>query len=523
MKGGVGLAVLFLVVTLATADDRPKPNPVALAADIDRLVLEKLAAHHVAPAPPADDAAFFRRVNLALAGRIPVPSDVRAFLAATSPDKRARAVDRVLASTAYANHLTTSWRGWLLPEAVTSPDVANAAPGLEAWLHARMRTNLPLDRLVTELLTYPLDGRAPAGRVRGDVDADDGTGPLAFFTAKEGKPENLAAATARVFLGVHLECAQCHDHPYARWSRDQFWGLAAFYGGVERPNGGGLREVPGRRELLIPNSTRAVPATFLDDREPEWEYKKSARATLAAWVTAADNPFFARAMANRLWWLVFGVGLVDPVDDFHDRNPPSHPELLDRLARALVESGFDAKFLLRAVCLSETFGRASIVADRERHDVRLFAHFPIQALSPEQLIDSLAVALGQPLDEPANAGIVRAVGTPRRQLLETFAATGRQTDAPTTILQALTLMNGNLVGTATGPAAGRTLGAVATLPGLTPTERIESLYLAALGRPPQPRELERALQHVGAGDAARDRYGDIFWALLNGVEFRTNH
>ena len=115
-----------------------------------------------------------------------------------------------------------------------------------------------------------------------------------------------------------------------------------------------FRETMGRRELLIPNSDRAVPATFLDDREPEWQYKKSPRATLAAWLTAPDNPFFARAIANRLWWMLFGIGLVDPVDDFHDQNPPSHPELLNTLAREFVRSGFDMKFMLRAICLSET-------------------------------------------------------------------------------------------------------------------------------------------------------------------------
>ena len=285
-----GLVTLLLAAPGVAAD---RPDPAALAATIDRFVAEKLAAARVPPAPRCDDATFFRRVNLALAGRIPATADVRAFLADADPDKRAKAIDRLLDSAAYANHQTAAWRGWLLPEAVTNDQAAAGVPAFEAWLRPRLRDGVPFDRVVTELLTAPLDGRAPPGRARlADDDPEAVNGPLAFYIAKEGKPENLAAATARVFLGVQLECAQCHDHKFAKWTRDQFWGLAAFFGGVER-SGGALREMPGRREIVIPNSDRAVPATFLDDREPEWRFKQSARATLAAWVTAPNNPFFA--------------------------------------------------------------------------------------------------------------------------------------------------------------------------------------------------------------------------------------
>jgi hypothetical protein len=504
----------------------------ALAATIDRLVGEKLAAAHVSPGPRCDDATFLRRVNITLAGRIPVASDVRSFLADTDPDKRSKAIDRLLESAAYVNHQTAVWRGWLMPEAATNDQAATGVPAFEAWMRTRVRDGVRFDRVVTELLTAPLDGRSPPGRGRPvDDDPEAARGPLAFYIAKDGKPENLAASTARVFLGLQLECAQCHDHPFAKWSRDQFWGLAAFFGGIER-NNGSLREVPGRREMLIPNTDRAVPATFLDDSEPEWRFKQSARATLAAWVTAPDNPFFARASANRLWALALGVGLVDPVDDLHDKNPPSHPDLLEALAHGFVESGYDIRFVLRAICRSETFQRSSatfgprsITGGQPSNggdlaDVRLFARYPTQGLSPEQLYDSLAVAVGEHAEGSAT-GPLQALGSPRRQFLDTFAHTGRRTDTPTTIVQALTLMNGGLVGSATNPASARTLAAVTGLPGLSPAERVESLFLIALGRRPKPNELNRSLAHLGAGDTAR--YGDVFWALLNGVEFRTNH
>src|SRR5262249_37949471 len=152
----------------------------------------------------------------------------------------------------------------------------------------------------------PLSGRAP--RVMNIDDPDATANPLAFYTAKQGKPENLAAAASRLFLGIQIECAQCHDHPFGRWSRDQFWGMAAFFAGVEQ-QGAALREVLVRRDLSIPGADRTVPATFLDDKEPEWQFKKSPRVTLAAWITARDNPYFARATVNRLWGFVFGVGL----------------------------------------------------------------------------------------------------------------------------------------------------------------------------------------------------------------------
>jgi Protein of unknown function (DUF1549)/Protein of unknown function (DUF1553) len=514
MKAGRSLFVLFFAVMPALGGDRP--DPAALAKEIDRRVNDKLKAQHVSPTAQADDATFFRRINLALTGRIPDAAAVRAFLADTSANKRARAVDRLLDSSAFVNYFAKAWRGWLLQG--TSADVADGVPELEAWLNARFGAAAPLDKIVTELLTFPLDGRqAPANSPLGENAAS----PNAFYTAHEAKPESLAATTSRVFLGVRLECAQCHNHPFARWKQDQFWGLAAFFAGVQRSPTGGLREAPGRRELPIPNADRAAAATFLDDREPEWQYKKSPRVTLATWLTAPENPFFAKALANRLWWFLFGIGLVEAVDDFHDQNPPSHAELLDDLARSFVQSGFDAKFLLRAICLSETFGRASTIADPKNTDVRLFDHFAMQALSPDQLYDSLVVVLGRPPEKPSKENPSQE-STIRRQFSEAFASSGPPTAATTSILQALTLMNGDLVNRITKRA---TILAAGTHPGQMPAEKVEALYLAVHGRLPQPRELQRALSHlkVGADNETRTRYADVLWALLNSLEFRTNH
>jgi hypothetical protein len=453
LAGSVGLCALFA----APAPAAGKPDPAALAAVIDRIVGDTLRERGVPPAPPADDATFFRRVHLSLVGRIPAPADIRVFLADPSPDKRTRAVEQLLASPEHVTHLTTTWRGWLLPEADTDPQVAASAPQFEAWLKARLTANAPLDKLVTELLTAPVDGRAATARRTPADDTNTSNGVLAFYIAKEAKPENLAAATSRLFLGVRLECAQCHNHPFAKWSRDQFWGLAAFFGGIERADGG-MREVLDRREMLIPNADRTAAAAFLDDTEPEWRYKKSPRVTLAAWVTAPDNPFFARATANRLWGFLFGVGIVDPIDDFHEQNPPSHPALLDALASAFVESGFDQRFLLRAITLSDTYRRSSGMTEPGQRDIRLFARFPVQGLTPDQLFDSFAAVTGpvptlppakDPAEEQARA---QSAQFARRQFAELFARTDRKTDTQTSIVQALALMNGPVVAAATIPA-----------------------------------------------------------------------
>ena len=529
MKWYLGTIAAILLAPVASAAEpsaaggKAKADARALAAVIDKNIAARLDTYKVPAAPRADDATFFRRANLILAGRVPMPSEVRLFVSDTDPDKRAKAIDRLLGSAAHANFLTATWRGWLLPEALTDQQIAAAVPGFEAWLRARIQANAPFDRMVTELITYPLSTRAATGRPADASDPDGATNPLAFYTAKQGKPENLAAATSRIFMGIQLECAQCHDHPFARWRRDQFWGLAAFFAGVEQQNGG-LREVFDRRELSIPNAERTVPATFLDDRVPEWRFKTSPRVTLAKWLTARDNPFFARAAVNRLWGFAFGVGLVDPVDDFHEQNKPSHPELLDALATAFVESGYDVQFVLRAILLSETFQRSSAMTDPAQHDIRLYARFPVQGLSPEQLFDSIAVVIGTPLEGPGGA-YLQNPGSPRRQFLETFAPFGKKTETPTTIIQALTLMNGGVVGGATTLESSRTFAAIAEIPGLSSKERIEAIYLTALSRAPKPDELKRSLAYVESGGTGKEkeRYADVLWALLNGVEFRTIH
>jgi hypothetical protein len=519
---------LTAVALLAAADQTTAgpPDPQALADRIDRRLAARRDAAGVEPAPAADDAEFLRRAYLDLTGRIPRPSDVREFLADPDPQKRARLIDDLLDSPRSASHFAAVWRAALIPETAATAEARFFQPGFEAWLRQRFRANTPYDQLVRELLTVTIsaDPTAPEPVLRRPADPN----PLAFFAVKEAKPENLAAAATRTFLGLQLECAQCHDHPFAAWTRDQFWGQAAFFAGLER-HGNGLfapvSEAAGRREIKVAATGRAVSAAFLDDATPDWSTGKSPRAVFADWVTAKANPFFARATANRVWGQFFGVGIVDPVDDFHDENKPSHPELLDELAKGFTDAGFDLRFLVRAICRTQAYQRTSRQTHPGQADPRLFARMPVRGLTGEQFFDSLALAIGYREPAADRAGFDRGRGSPRDRFLTQFALQGKPAEPETSVPQALALMNGSFVHDATTLGTSPTLVAVRETPGMSMAERVEALFLATLSRRPTDKERDRLVTFVEEGGTGRraDRLADVLWVLLNTAEFRLNH
>jgi hypothetical protein len=490
----------------------------ALAERIDALLAARWNERGVKPATPADDAEFLRRVYLALSGKIPPVSEVRKFLDDRSTDKRARAIERLLGRMTYVTHFTRYWRHLMLPEAEADDRLAGLIGGFDAWLHERLLDNAPYDRIVRELLTAPVE-QANGGQF-GNVIVLGGGGrpsgpvnPLNFYLAKDAKPENLAASASRLFLGIRIECAQCHDHPFAQWKREQFWSQAAFFAGIQRQQQGNLRELPDRRELAIPGNdrtVRVVQAGFLDGTEPKWKFKVGARVTLADWMTKPDNPFFARAAVNRMWAYFFGTGLVEPIDNFNDQNPPSHPELLDELARQFVANKFDLKYLMRAITLSKAYQITSATTGPGQDDPRLFARMAVLGLTPEQLIDSLTQATGYR-------------GDARGELLAKFPASERQGEFRMSIPQALALMNSRLTADATSPERSNVLAAVADMPWDT-DKQIEALYLAAFSRKPRAEELTRFVRYVDRAKGDKKKaLSDVFWALLNSTEFIVNH
>jgi hypothetical protein len=534
LRAGVWLLAssLCLVPVASAADEQ------ALTAAIDQQIAARWAANHVEPAPPADDAEFLRRVYLDLAGRIPPAAEVRAFLADNTPDKRQRVVEKLLASPLYVEHFTNIWRGLLVPEAANNPDGPPLDPAFEAWLRKQISDNIGFDKMVREILAVPFAANvaprpAPMPVPDGRQPPAPTPSPAAYYTVKDVKPENLAAGTARLFLGVRLECAQCHHHPFARWKREQFWSYAAFFAGLQRQNQGDgvtpIREVFDRREMKIPGSETVVPALFLDGREPRWKFKVGARVTLADWITGPDNPYFARAAVNRMWAHFFGTGIVEPVDDLEGQDAPSHPELLQEMARQFVAHGFDWKFLIRGITASRAYQLSSTQTHLEQADARRFARMAVRGLTPEQVFDSLVQATGYRAPAPPKPDMQEdAEPAPDRTLLMArFAVTSeRRTEAQTSILQALTLMNGKFVADVTSLKGNGTLATVAIDKNLDTAGKVEALFLAALSRQPTEAERERLVKYVDGGGPSKDprlALADVFWALLNSGEFILNH
>lgn len=519
----VVLALLVASAEPAGASDvpaaasRPAPSAVdarVLAARIDAVLAARWAESKVQPAAIAEDGEFLRRASLDLIGKIPVPADARDFLDDPSRDKRLALVERLLDSPAYVTRATELWRQLLLPEADTEAQARQFAGGFEAWLREKVSQEAGYDRIVRELLTVKLNDPSAGNPLTGQGDVS----PAAYYVAKEGKPENLASGVARVFLGIRLECAQCHNHPFSRWKREEFWGFAAFFAGVPQQNTDETltapRPAPPRRALTIPGTSKVVSAALLDGSPPAWRPRADSREVLAEWITAPANPYFARAVVNRVWARFFGVGLIEPVDDLDLESESELGGLLDELADQFRLHGYDLKYLIRALTATRAYGLSS-AADHVDSSRPMFAAMPVRGLSPGQFFDSLVQATAC---DGADA---------RARFLDLFAnREERATEAQTSILQALTMMNGAHVNGATSPDTGDVLGAVVKAPFFDTPGRIEALYLATLTRRPRPEERSLLVRYVEQSERAEDRakaLSDIFWALLNGPEFHLNH
>jgi hypothetical protein len=340
----------------------------------------------------------------------------------------------------------------------------------------------------------------------------------------------VAAATSRLFLGVKIECAQCHNHPFDTWKRNQFWEYASFFAGLQPIDVMRVRRTPTEaievRSLKIPDTETTVKAKFLDSKEPKFKDGVSSRITLAEWMTAKDNKYFARNAVNRMWGHFFGAGIIDPIDEPNDANPPSHPELLDDLAKAFADSNYDLKYLIAAIVGSKAYQLSSSAPGASGAPDRTFSRMKVRGLTPEQLFDSLALATYY--DEsgtPNQRGFINP-GVPRGEFLAKFNSTERPSEMQTSILQALTLMNGKFIGEMTSLERSRSLAAVTHAPFMSTADKIEALYMAAVSRPPTAAELKKLTEYVDKGGPSGDpkkALADVFWALLNSSEFGFNH
>ena len=507
---------------------RPLPPPLAedkLVEQVNTILSQFWQAQGVSPVEPASDSEFLRRVYLDLIGRIPVVSEVYGFLDDPGEDRRQRLVDDLLSRRDHATHLAAVWRTILLPEGVDLNRFGGTNK-FDAWLADRFGENVAYDDIVRQLLLA--EGRVSE------------SGPLLFYAALKLNPEEIAAKTSRVFLGTRMECAQCHDHPFdERISQQDFWGFAAHFAQISRPQGKMEMTSPVLRvhdatfgEVLLPDTETVVPPQLPEeDRElsetPGLELSR--RQRLVNWLTNEQNGRFAQAAVNRVWQQLFGRGLVEPVDDLRPGNEAICPELLELLSRDFAASKFDLRRLLRALVLSDAYQLSSAASTEDTSQSLCFARMNMKYFTADQLYDCIAVATSSeanPTSNPQNAGLARTENSSREAFIRQFrVAPGSRTDYQAGVPQVLTLMHGGVVHGATDLASSGLLKSLGA-PFFSDDQRLDTLFLATLSRSPKQAEREKLLAYIAEATNAQQRQtrlGDVLWALLNSAEFTFIH
>jgi hypothetical protein len=504
-------------VAATTGDEFAGPNREKTVTRVDELIAAGWEKASVSPAAEASDAEFLRRAYLDLAGTIPTAAEARAYFADADPDKRNKLIDRLTSGPAYASHLANVWRHMLLPGDMEIQQFGGVI-GFERWLRGHFAENTRYDNVVADLLVT--------------TGAGNETGPALFYTALQLKPEDLAARTARIFLGVQIECAQCHDHPFDKWKQTDFWGYAAFFARLRQ--GQSQRRLASQvvdtdsGEVMLPDTTETVEPRFLDGQPVDMSDAEGRRRQLAIWLASRDNPYFARATVNRAWAMLFGRGLIDPVDDMRDGNPPSHPEVLEVLTNHFIDSGYDIQELFRTLARTRAYQLSSEVeVPAPKHE--LFARMSIKTLSADQLYDSLLKVMrrqrsanGMSEEQAVLMGL-----DPDRQLFRAKFQSPKSggPELESGIPQALTLMNGAQIIEATDLEQSGLLAALEA-PFLSDQERVEALFLSSLTRLPTEKEsavLSTYLENGGANNNRRQALSDVCWAILNSAEFTLNH
>ncbi len=469
------------------------------------------------PAPRSDDSEFLRRVTLDIVGTIPTVEDAEAFLADRSADKRARLIDRLLQSDRYAKNWSQIWSAAILGVGdVRFQD--EVAARLPLAIEESFARNVPLDEFARSVVAH--QSKKPPADAKQDRDGLSLFYTELFIRAGTESPQSLASKFTRVFLGFQIQCARCHDHPFDKWTQEEFYGMAAFFAGVKHePFGIGDRPPGMIKGLKIPDSkSPPLPPVFLETKAAP-KKEETLRAAFARILTEPSNRQFARAGVNRIWAFFFGRGFVNPADTFNPTNVPTHPELLEALSRDFRARGLDQKWLIREICNSETYQLTGRTGARDREHERTYAIAPVRPLRPEQLVDSLFTATGL---DPADSSL------PRERMLREFRATlGYEFGSPGVRFQggipaALLLLNGALVekGTAVTPPASTRLARILAA-SADDRRRLEEIYLATLTRLPREDERAWSLEVVRAG--GEKAFTDVMAALLNSAEFLLTH
>lgn len=490
---------------------------------VDRLVWDKLQTLRIAPSAGIDDAKFLRRVYTDIIGRIPTSSEARQFLQDETPNKRELLVDQLLASPEYADHWAGKWMDLLRPNPYRVG--IKAVLNYDNWIREQFRQNRPYDQFVMELLT-----------AKGSTWE---TSPVAYFRDRR-EPDELATITSQLFLGIRLECAKCHHHPFEKWGQDDFYAFAAYFSSVANKGVGLSPPISGGEEIFYPGKKGQVthpltgkpvepdPLVEVAIAQPtDTEKEIDLRDQLMSWMTAPENRFFAQVQVNRIWNDLMGRGLVEPVDDIRTTNPASNELLLDELATYFRANGFDQKKLIRLIATSQVYALSSLANDTNAGDHRNYSRHYRQRLRGEVLVDSISQIAGvsdsfEALPKGSNS---KQIWTTRIDSisLDTFGRPDPNQDPPCerntepTMTQTLHLMNSPQIHAKLTSDSSR--AAELAKSSLTPVEITDEIYLTVYSRFPSAEEAAFVQSQITGAENKRQIIEDVMWALVNTPEF----
>jgi hypothetical protein len=485
---------------------------------IDRAVFSKLNRMRISPSELCTDEEYVRRVYLDTIGLLPSPEETARFMSDTSPDKRKKLVDELLNRPEFNDFWALKFADVLRSNSRLIQ--AKGAHVFHRWIRQAIERRMPLDEFVRDLLT---------------AEGSSYRNPAANYFRISRDPENSVETTAQLFLGVRIQCAKCHNHPFERWTQDDYYGFAAFFAGVRQKKGtlpdeevifagGGEVRQPRTGQVMKP---KALGSDVLEDSEKA----AARRVRLATWLTQPQNPFFARSLANRIWFHMIGRGVVEPVDDFRDSNPPSNDELLDALSTELVNSKFDLRALIRLIANSRTYQLSARPNELNANDAIYFSHAYTRLLPAEVLLDAISSVTGTTTPFNGLPNGARATQIPDGQMdnpfLKTFGRPARELacecerESESNLSQALQLIGGQTVNGKLRDDNGR-MAALAKSD-KSPEQITRELYMLALSREPNSSEVAAAVKHLTQAKDRRQAVEDLGWVLINTKEFLFRH
>jgi hypothetical protein len=492
---------------------------------VDKFVFDKLKMLNILPSDLCTDQEFVRRAYMDVCGVLPTGDEVKQFLDSKAQDKRAKLIDSLLDRPEYADLWTLKWSDVLRSNRKTIQ--VKGTHNFQKWIRNHISSNTGIDQMVREIIT--------AG-------GNTFTNPPANYYRISRDPTTLAETTAQLFFGIRMQCAKCHNHPFERWTQDDYYSMAAFFARVKQkkdtseldPKAPAAEIIYAERtgEVIQPRRQQAIAPRFMGSgKVPEIASGKDRREVLATWLTAPENPFFAKSVVNRIWFHLTGRGIVDPVDDFRDSNPSANDDLLDALTKDFVTHKFDSKHLIRTIMNSRTYQLSAQTNDFNKDDNKYFSHAVVKMHTAETLLDAICFVTevpekfaGLPLgtravqlpDGEVNHPFLKTFGQPAREL-----ACECEREGDSNLAQALQLINGPTVNDRLRNPANRIGKLLAKK--MDDKAMLDELFLVTLSRPPVLAEAKDLLDHVAASADKRKAWEDVLWALINSKEFLFRH